>query len=80
MFTAIFSRGWPFFSYTPSMKNGSMMSIMHSAAVLFPNGPLMRKNSGTPSSAPPPKHTSCRFVRLNAILLLTRERSLGTGT
>ena len=80
MFATTFSRGCPFFSYIPSRKNGSMTSIMHIAAVLLPSGALSRKKSGTPRSAPPPKLISCRFVMLNAILLLTRERSFGTGT
>ena len=38
MLRTIFSIGWPFFSYTPSRKKGSMTIIMHIAAVLLPIG------------------------------------------
>ena len=58
----------------------SMTSIIHMAATLFPTGPRSRKKSGTPISAPPPKQTSCLLVKLNATLVLTFVRSLGTGT
>ena len=51
-----------------------------SAAVLVPMYGFVRKKSGTPISAPPPKQTSCRFVRLNRNLVFTLVRSLGTGT
>ncbi len=57
-----------------------MTIIMHIAAVLLPNGTRSRKNSGTPMSAPPPKQISCRLVRLNATLVFTLVKSLGTGT
>lgn len=76
----IFSRGWPCFSYIASMKKGSMTSIMHMAATLLPAGPRSKKKSGTPMSAPPPKQTSCLLVKLNATLVFTLVRSLGTGT
>ena len=42
--------------------------------------PLLKKKSGTPTSAADPKHTSCRFVRPNSILLLIFVRSFGTVT
>ena len=61
-------------------KKGSITTIMHMAAVLVPTGPLSKKNSGTPMSAPPPKQTSCRLVKLNATLVLILLKSLGTGT
>ena len=80
MLPTIFSRGWPCFSYIASMKKGSMTSIIHMAATLFPTGPRSKKKSGTPMSAPPPKQTSCLLVKLNATLVLTFVRSLGTGT
>ena len=80
MLPMIFSSGWPFFSYIASRKKGSITSIMHRAAALFPAGPRSRKKSGTPISAPPPKQTNCRLVRLNASLVLTLDRSLGTFT
>ncbi len=80
MFPATFSRGWPFFSYTPRRKKGSITSIMHMAAVLLPRGRRRRKNSGTPISAPAPKQISWRLVRLNMTFVFTRVRSLGTGT
>ena len=57
-----------------------MTNIMHMTAVLVPTGPLSRKNSGTPMSAPQPKQTSCLLVRLNATLVLILVKSLGTGT
>ena len=47
-----------------------MTRIMHSAAEVVPMLPLLKKKSGTPTSAADPKHTSCRFVRPNSILLL----------
>lgn len=74
------SKGWPFFSYMANRKNGSMMTTMHIAAVLVPTGPLSKKKSGTPMSAPLPKQISCLFVKLNITLVLTFVRSLGTGT
>lgn len=49
------------------------------AAALLPRARI-RKNSGTPASAPPPKQRSCRLVRLNMTLDLTVFRSLGMGT
>ena len=76
----IFSKGWPFFSYIASRKNGSIKNTMMSAAVLVPSGVLSIKKSGTPISAPLPKQTSCRFVKLNRNLVLTLVKSLGTGT
>ncbi len=57
-----------------------MTIIMHIAAVLLPIGTRSRKNSGMPMSAPPPKQISCRLVRLNATLVFTLVKSLGTGT
>ena len=42
--------------------------------------PLSIKKSGTPIAAPPPKHMSCLFVRLNMTLVFTAFKSLGTGT
>ena len=57
-----------------------MTRIMHSAAEVVPMLPLLKKKSGTPTSAADPKHTSCRFVRPNSILLLIFVRSFGTVT
>ena len=57
-----------------------MTRIMQMAAVLLPALPLSRKKSGTPMSAPLPKHRSCRFVKLNMTLVFTAFKSLGTGT
>lgn len=63
-----------------SKKKGSITTIMQMvAALLFPKLRI-RKNSGTPTSAPLPKQISCRLVRLNAILDLTAFKSLGMGT
>ncbi len=80
MFPTIFSRGCPFFSYMASRKNGSMTRIMQIAAALEPALFLSKKKSGTPTSAPPPKHSSCLLVRLNMTLVFTAFKSLGTGT
>ena len=57
---------------------------MHSAAGVVPMLPLLKKKSGTPTSAADPKHTSCRFVRpitLSAYVhwQLTGQRVLGVG-
>ena len=57
-----------------------MTRIMHSAAEVVPMQPLLKKKSGTPTSAADPKHTNCRFVRPNSILLLIFVRSFGTVT
>ena len=57
-----------------------MTRIMHSAAEVVPMLLLLKKKSGTPTSAADPKHTSCRFVRPNSILLLIFVRSFGTVT
>ena len=57
-----------------------MTSIIHMAAMLFPAGSRSHKNSGTPTSAPAVKQTSCLRVRLNMTLVSTLVKSLGTGT
>ena len=57
-----------------------MTRIMHSAAEVVPMLPLLKKKSGPPTSAADPKHTTCRFVRPNSILLLIFVRSFGTVT
>ena len=57
-----------------------MTTIIAMAATLVPVSPLIKKNSGTPTSAPPPKHMSCRFVRLNRTLVLTLVKSWGMVT
>ena len=44
-----------------------MTRIMHSAAEVVPMLLLLKKKSGTPTSAADPKHTSCRFVSPNSI-------------
>lgn len=76
----IFSKGKPCFSYIAMRKQGSITSTIHSAAVLTPVRDFKRKKSGTPISAPQPKHISCRFVRLNRTFVFTAVKSLGTGT
>ncbi len=53
---------------------------MEAPPALKPAGPLSKKKSGTPMSAPLPKQMSCRFVRLNMTFVFTAVRSLGTGT
>ena len=57
-----------------------MTSIMHMAATLLPAGPRSKKKSGTPMSAPLPKQTSWRLVRLKAIFVLILDKSFGTFT
>ena len=57
-----------------------MLIIISSVAVLEPNGCRSIKNSGIPTRAPLPKQMICRLVRLKKTLLLTFDRSLGTGT
>ena len=74
------SSGWPFFSYMANSMAGIITTIITIAAGLVPMLPLSKKKSGTPMSAPPPKQTSCLLVKLNATLVLTFVRSLGTGT
>ena len=56
------------------------VSCITAAAMLTPMIPFVRKNTGTPTSAPRPKQITCRFVRLKRNLDLTFVRSLGTGT
>lgn len=53
---------------------------MHMEAALVPIGPLSKKKSGTPTSAPPPKQINCLLVRLNMTLVFTLVKSFGTGT
>ena len=57
-----------------------MDTTMSMEAALVGRTVLRRKNSGTPTSAPPPKQISCLRVRLNRNLGFTRARSLGTAT
>ena len=59
---------------------GIITTIITMAAGLVPMLPLSKKKSGTPMSAPPPKHRICRFVKLNMTLVFTAFKSLGTGT
>src|SRR5699024_360726 len=75
-----FSKGWPLRSYMASRKKGSIRSIITMAAAVVPRGVRSKKYSGTPTRAAAPKQSSCRLVRLNAILDLTLVKSLGTGT
>ena len=80
MFRSTTSSGCPLRSYTPSRNAGSITTIIVIAAVLVPMGFRSKKKSGTPISAPQPKHMSCRFVSLSSTLLFTLVRSLGTLT
>ena len=57
-----------------------MTSTIKSDAALVPIASFVKKNSGTPMSTAAPKHTSCRFVRLNTTFVLIFDRSFGTGT
>lgn len=56
-----------------------MVKIMSSSERLLGRMLRVRKYSGTPISAPQPKHTSCRLVRLKKIFVLILDRSLGTS-
>jgi len=56
-----------------------MDRIMTMVAALVPVNVRIRKNRGRPISAPPPKHTNCLLVRPNMTLLLTFDKSFGTG-
>src|SRR5699024_8431657 len=80
MLPTTFSKGWPLRSYMASRKKGSIRSIITMAAAVVPRGVRSKKYSGTPTKAAAPKQSSCRLVRLNAILDLTLVKSLGTGT
>ena len=80
MLPKMVSSGCPCFSYMANMKNGSMASTMIKVAAVCGTLSLMRKKSGTPTTAAAPKHTSCRLVRFSATLLFTFVRSLGTVT
>ena len=79
MCRATVSSGWPFFSYIASKKNGVMTRIISSIATLLVKTFRVRKYSGTPISAPPPKQINCRFVRLKKIFVLIFDKSLGTS-
>jgi len=74
------SSGMPSRSYMPSAKPGAMATSMSSIASVLPSRSLVRKNSGTPTAADAPMHTSWRFVSPSATLDLMRLRSLGTVT
>ncbi len=74
------SNGWPCFSYSPNSRPGSMAKIITRAAALVGTLPRRTKKSGKPIRSAAPKHTICRFVRPNSILLFTWVKSLGTDT
>lgn len=57
-----------------------MTSTMIKVAMVWGTLSLSKKKSGTPTRAAAPKHTSCRFVRLNMTFVFILVRSLGTGT
>ncbi len=80
IFLITFSNGFPFFSYIPSMKNGTRIRIMINVAALFPIFPRRSKNTGIPIPPPMPKQISCRFVKLKRTFVLIFEKSFGTGT
>ena len=57
-----------------------MRNIIHSTARLtLEVAFFIRKKTGTPISAAPPKHKICRLVRFRNTLDLTFDKSLGTG-
>ncbi len=57
-----------------------MMTTIAMTAAVTDVCAFKRKKDGTPKSAATPKQMICRFVRFKKILVLTRERSRGTGT
>ena len=57
-----------------------MAKIITRAAALVGTLPRRTKKSGKPIRRAAPKHTICRFVRPNSILLFTWVKSLGTDT
>jgi hypothetical protein len=61
-------------------KKGIISPIIISTAAELPTAPRVRKYTGSPASAARLKQISWRFVRLNASLVLTFVKSLGTGT
>ena len=56
-----------------------MMPIMSSIDTVRGSASRVRKYSGTPTSAPPPKQHNCRLVRLKRNLVLIFIKSLGTS-
>ncbi len=80
MFFTTTSRGCPCRSYMAKRKQGSITTIIAIAARVVPALPLSKKKSGNPTRRAAPRQTICRFVRLNATLVLILDRSLGTVT
>lgn len=80
MFRTTFSKGRPSFSYIAMRNAGSMIPSMRNMAPVPADGPTGQQIDGDAHQPPPPKQISCRLVRLNASLVLTLDRSLGTFT
>ena len=61
-------------------KKGIISPIISSTAAEFPIAVRVRKYTGSPTAPAMLKQIICRFVRLNATLVLIFDRSFGTGT
>ena len=61
-------------------KQGSMTVIITIAERLVPALSLSRKNRGSPKHKAADRQMICRFVRFKATLVLTLDKSFGTGT
>jgi hypothetical protein len=80
IFRATFSAGRPSFSYIAKKKKGSMSAIIKIMAALLPIAERVKRYVGIPITAAAPKHSNCRFVRLNAIFVFIRDKSFGIFT
>ncbi|GHU49962.1 hypothetical protein FACS1894127_4410 [Clostridia bacterium] len=67
-------------SYMANMKHGTMTSTISNAAALVGIALRVKKKSGKPKAAAPPKHTICRLVSPNANFVFIRVRSFGIET
>lgn len=73
--------GWqPSRSYIAKKKNGIINPIIKNTDAVFPIALCVRKYTGRPTTAARLKQTNCLLVKLKATFVLTRVKSLGTGT
>lgn len=76
IFFKIFSRGCPFFSYSPSSIKGAARAIRRSRAASFPRVCRVKKYPPAPKRPPREKQMICRLVRPKATLSFTSVKSL----
>lgn len=76
IFLKIFSRGCPFFSYSPSSIKGAARAIRSNRATSFPREWRVRKYPPAPKRPPREKQIICRLVRPKATLSFTSVKSL----